>query len=418
MPACARVCRENPAKFEFLQINAGESFHYRFVVDNNILPTCLKQTYRYFTKTPFILIILIILINLLLDNLLWTMASPKQKGKLQFDESQCQSQEPKPKVIVSPTELRKIIRSFDDTLRGGAKAPARVKAVNTLLNGGHDLSILSDDDIASIWESLFFALWYAEMGRGCEEIIAAIERACNNHYRLTKYGFRIIAKKWYGLDQYRIDKISHLARHLFPVILEKQISLWFKNLKAKKRLSSRDVPCKQILKRTLDDIKNSYGLCYFILEILAEETNRTLARVYEKRNILTGKFELRANLIVFLYKQVVRFAASSDLDVRLLRTFDQYVIKRFIVDILPNESQLTQILISLRLHQALDKHINKTKNSLSSKCKALFERWSEIIQDIHENCINGEYFPQSRLPLKGTICLKPVIKSPKLHGVH
>lgn len=291
----------------------------------------------------------------------------------------------------------------------------RVKAVNTLLNGGHDLSILEDADIVSIWESLFFALWYAEMGRGCEEMIAAIERASARNYRLTKFGIRMIAKKWYGLDQYRIDKISHLARHLIPVILEKQISLWFKSLQHKRRLSTSDVSCKQLLKHTLDDIKNSYGLCYFVLEILAEEINKTLARVYESRNLITGEFELKANLIVFLYKQVIRFAASTDLDARLLRTFDQYVIKRFVVDILPDESQLTQILISLRLHQTLDQHINKTRVPLSSKCRALFERWSEIIQDIHENCINSEYFPPSRIPLKGTICLKPRIKAMKSH---
>lgn len=244
------------------------------------------------------------------------------------------------------------------------------------------------------------------MGRGCEEIIAAIERACSMDHNLARVGLITIANKWYGLDQYRIDKISHLARHLFPIILDKQIALWFKSLKGKRRLSSKDVPCKQLLARTLDDIKDSYGLCYFILEILAEETNRSLTRFYERRHITVGRFELKANLIVFIYKQVIRFASCAHLDARLLRTFDQYVIKRFMIDILPDESQLTQILITLRLHQALDRYVSKKGNPLSPKCRALFERWSEIIQDVHENCINGEYFPHSAAPLKGTICLK------------
>lgn len=293
--------------------------------------------------------------------------------------------------------------NFDEILRGDAKAPVRVKAVNTLLNGGYDLSSINHE---KLWESLFFAVWHAEMGRGCEEIIAAIERACSTDYKLARTGFITIANKWYGLDQYRIDKISHLARHIFPIILDKQITLWFKSLRDKRRLSSKDVPCKQLLARTLGDIKNSYGLCYFILEILAEETNKSLTRFYKRRHITVGEFELKANLIVFLYKQVIRFASHADLDARLLRTFDQYVIKRFMIDILPDESQLTQILITLRLHQALDRHISRKGSPLSSKCRTLFERWSEIIQDVHENCINGEYFPHSVAPLKGTICLK------------
>lgn len=287
-----------------------------------------------------------------------------------------------------------------------AKAPVRVKAVNTLLNSGYDLKILDDSDIEMVWDALFYALWYAEMGRGCEEIIAAIERACHRSYRMTKTGFMTISKMWYGLDQYRIDKVSHLARHLLPVILEQQIKLWFK-CKNRDKLGTQDVHCKQILRRVLEDVVKSYGLCYFLLEILAEEISKTLVNVYDRLEITTGKFELKANLIVFLYKQVIAFAANVKLEARLLRTFDQYVIKKFIVDILPNESQLTQILVSLRLYQALDAHIKADDEPLSGKCRSLYRRWSEIIQDIHEKSINGEFFPTNNLPVKGTIKLAP-----------
>lgn len=266
-----------------------------------------------------------------------------------------------------------------------------------MLNSGHNLKVLDDSDIDTIWESIFFALWYAEMGRGCEEIIAAVERACSTSHRLTKVGFQTIAKKWYGLDQYRIDKVSHLARHLLPVLLDHQIAVWLKSCKKSKELGTRDVYCKQLLKRTLLDISKSHGLCYFILEILAEEISKSLTSTYERLNIIVGKFELKANLIVFLYRQVVNFAASIQLDARLLRTFDQYVIKKFIEDLLPNESQLTQILVSLRFYQTLDKYKKKSKNS-SSKCRALLRRWSIIIHDTHEKCINGEYFQTSIIP--------------------
>lgn len=296
------------------------------------------------------------------------------------------------------------MRSFHDTLCGDAKAPQRVKAVNTLLNGGHNLAVLDDKDIDEIWESLFFALWHAEMGRGCEEIIAAIERACRRSYRLTRTGFRTIASKWYGLDQYRIDKISHLARHLLPVLIEHQVNLWFKSCKANRQLGTRDIYCKPLIKKSLKDIMKSYGLCYFILEILAEEVGKTLTKVYKRRGIVIGKFELKANLILCIYKQVIGFASDSNLDPRLLRTFDQYVIKKFFEELMPHESQLTQILITLRLYQNLERHANRKSNDkITSKSRALFDRWSKIIRDTHERCLDGEYFPDSIIPKIATI---------------
>lgn len=282
----------------------------------------------------------------------------------------------------------------------------RVKAVNTLLNSGHDLKILDDSDIEMIWDSLFYSLWYAEMGRGCEEIIAAIERACYKNYRLTRVGFITIAKMWYGLDQYRIDKVSHLARHLLPVILEQQIKLWFKSRK-NQRSGTHEVQCKQLLRRVLTDVTNSYGLCYFLLEILAEEISKALVKVYDQLNITTGRFELKANLIVFLYKQVIFLADNIKLDARLLRTFDQYVIRKFVVEILPNESQLTQILITLRLYQYIDSCLIIQEKPSSGKCRALFKRWSDTLQEIHEKCLNGEYFPTTNMPVKGTIKWTP-----------
>lgn len=307
--------------------------------------------------------------------------------------------------------LKKAIRQFHQTVCADSKAPVRVKAVNTLLNSGYNLRILDDGDIETIWESLFFALWYAEMGRGCEEIIAAIERACSSSYKLTRVGLLTISKRWYGLDQYRIDKTSHLARHLLPVIIDQQIKMWLKT-RRKQKLGTQNIRCKRLLKKALNDIVDSNGLCYFILEILADEISKTLIRIYDEQQMIVGKFELKADLIVFLYKQVIAFASNIRLDARLLRTFDQYVIKKFIVEILPNESQLTQILISLRLYQTLDEHIKGRRDNqqLNAKCRALFMRWSEIIQDIHEKCLNGELFPTSILPIKGTIKWRPNVE--------
>lgn len=235
------------------------------------------------------------------------------------------------------------------------------------------------------------------MGRGCEEIIAAIERACHRSYKLTRIGLLTISKKWYGLDQYRIDKVSHLARHLLPVIIEQQMKLWLR-MRRRQKLGTHDLRCKQLLRKALDDIVASYGLCYFLLEILAEEISKSLIRICEQKHITVGKFSLKADLIVFLYKQVIAFASNVNLDSRLLRTFDQYVIKKFMIEILLNESQLTQILISLRLKQVLNKATAKCGGN--ARCRGLFQRWSSTQEECLNRCLNGEFFPDSVLPIK------------------
>lgn len=296
---------------------------------------------------------------------------------------------------------------MQNSLGGDVKAQVRVKTINTLLNSGLDLKLLNDEDISSIWETIFFALWYAEMGRGCEEIIAAVERACSANYKLTKIGFITIAKKWYGLDQYRVDKVSHLARHLLPVLLKHQISLWMKSCRKSKKLGTRDVYCRQLLKRTLNDVISSYGLCYFLLEITAEEVSKVLKLTYEKLNITVGKFELKADLIIFIYRQLISFASNMKLDSRLLRSFDQYVFKKLVEEVLPNESQLTQILVSLRIYQTLEMFEKRKKNPLTGKSRELIKRWARLIRDVHEKCINGEHFPVSIIPIHDTIRLKP-----------
>lgn len=237
------------------------------------------------------------------------------------------------------------------------------------------------------------------MGRGCEEIIAAVERACKTNYPLTRVGFQTIAKKWFGLDQHRVDKVSHLARHLLVVLVRHQIRLWFKSYQKRSKLGSKDVYCKKLLRRTLNDVMKSFGLCYFLLDILSQEIGRCLTETYRKYNIFVGKFELKANLIVFLYGQTVEFASNIELDTRLLKTYEQHIIRPLLEDVIPNESQLTQILVSLRLYQTMKKNCKKS----SSRNKPIIMSWSKFMQEVHENCINGEYFPLDDLPIRSTI---------------
>lgn len=298
-------------------------------------------------------------------------------------------------------DIRKLVDQLTLRTGGDAKVADRITAVNTLLNGGYHLELLYDEpkELEKLWESLFFALWHAEMGRGFEELTTVIIRGCYSFPRLIQTGFNVISSKWYGLDQFRIDKISHLTRHLLHALIEYQVIQCLKSFKRSKRVGG-SLRCKPVTLKTLQIVKPSKGLCEFMLELFAEETRKVLCKVYIDHNLVIGHETQKAKLIIFIYKQLISFNASQNtLESRIVRIFDLYVFKHLFTHILQNESQVCQILVTLRLKEALAKKVSKSDQALATNCRKLFTRWSMIISEIHENCINSVYFPHSKLPI-------------------
>lgn len=277
-----------------------------------------------------------------------------------------------------------------------------------MLNSGHKLELLKKEQLETIWEAIFFALWYAEMGKGCEDIIAATVRGCKNRYEFTRLGFKEIAKTWFGLDQHRVDKVSHLARHLTARLIQIQIKMWFE---AKRKVDGESrKPCKPIVFAMLNDIQNSIGLLYFVLSIFVEEFKRALDVVYAKMNIYTGHSELKTEILSFVYKQFFMFIVVQKYDFRLVSTVDINVFQEFLTNQLANESQLTQIHATLKFKKILDRYTEGKKSksfTINRKTELTMCRWSDMVSSIHDSCISGQYFTDCLIP-------KPVkIKIPK-----
>lgn len=292
----------------------------------------------------------------------------------------------------------KLVRNLGKQVAADARVPDRVKAVNSLLNGGYDLKILTERDIDCLWEALFFAAWSAEMGRGFEEITAAIARACSNFPNIIQSGFRVIAAKWYGLDHYRVDKISHLTRHLTASLFDYQLELWLRTVNKNKNRTGKKVNCKLLIKQTIEDTSKSYGMRDFLLEIFAEELNKSLYRVYNRFGLLVGHQVLKSKLLIFIYNQLIHYCSEIKMDGGLVRSFDSYIFKQFIELVLMNETQVCQIFVTLRLAQLLKRVEKKKSNELPGSNRKFLKRWSKIFDDMHESCMNGELFPLSKAP--------------------
>lgn len=292
------------------------------------------------------------------------------------------------KMVLTKKEAS-LFRGTLEKLSADAKVQDRIKAVKNIFNGNTNLKELETNQIDDLWESLFFSIWYAELGRGFEEITAAITSGCNKYPRLLEICFKKLSQKWYGLDQHRVDKVSHLARHLLSTLINYQIEIWLKALKYSKK-KKETIKCRQVLWRVMIDVHSSKSLCDFILENFNEETSKCLNQFYYRRNMVAGYDTVKSKLLIFVYNQLIRFASSVNLEPRFVHLFEKYVFKLFFTQVLSNESQVSQIYVTLRLNQALKKH----------KSNRLLTRWSSRVDEIHQRCINGEYFPHIRTPHK------------------
>lgn len=83
-------------------------------------------------------------------------------------------------------------------------------------------SNLSEIQWMKMWRGFYYAVWYAEMRKGGEEMIQEI--AENNNPSFLLSGFMAMTKDWGGIDAFRIDKYMYLVRHMLRNVLQKQVS--------------------------------------------------------------------------------------------------------------------------------------------------------------------------------------------------
>ena len=146
---------------------------------------------------------------------------------------------------------------------------------------------LDEIDYGYLWKGIFYSIWYAEMGKGCERIVEKLYELAGA--KLIVHGFGQMNKDWFSIDYIRIDKYMYLTRrltHRLLLLYFGQFVKWFrsrakaatsesnesnetKSTKASKR-------CPNLLKSALDRM-SGVGLVDHFLDIVYAECFKIIA---------------------------------------------------------------------------------------------------------------------------------------------
>ena len=143
-------------------------------------------------------------------------------------------------------------------------------------------------DYGYLWKGIFYSIWYAEMGKGCERIVERLHELANA--KLIIHGLEQMNGEWFSIDYIRIDKYMYLTRRLTHKLLILhfcQFVKWFKRQGAneltdelneekqskqpKNRIEKQAVGrCPNLLKSALNKM-SGVGLIDHFLDVLYAE---------------------------------------------------------------------------------------------------------------------------------------------------
>jgi hypothetical protein len=173
------------------------------------------------------------------------------------------------------------------------------------------------------WKGLFYAVWYTEMGKGCEELNQTIAEGCQTtDGNLLLAGFKSLSTEWFGIDYIRVDKFAHLVRHLLRSALKLEFS---------KKASGRHNG--QFISEILASIDGPVGFLHHFLEIYVAELLPALNKKYQMH-------EDKASLILDYVKPFVHILETSD-DMRTLKTVSADIYHQTLSEIETTESVKT-----------------------------------------------------------------------------
>ncbi|KAL7296343.1 hypothetical protein TKK_0010357 [Trichogramma kaykai] len=159
--------------------------------------------------------------------------------------------------------------------------------------------VFSEEDFLRLWKGLFYCMWMSDKMLIQEELAETISKlvfcfeSFDTALLYTKCAFKTLAKEWFGIDNYRIDKFQMLVRRIV-----RQTFVLCKNY-------SWDKPCvvaiAKIFQELLMDPKTSLGLNLHITEIFMEE----LAKI--------GEEKIPKNIVKeFIRPYTIHLACSKD----------------------------------------------------------------------------------------------------------
>lgn len=272
---------------------------------------------------------------------------------------------------------------------------------------------LSELQWMKMWRGFYYAIWYAEMQKGGEELIEEMGTFTNPHYLLS--GFKSLAEAWQGIDAFRIDKYMFLIRIMLrnligqqinalkesKVLFEKNLFLKSHSLKLKNEPQSdslEDVAilrCEKVLNEIVDIKANvidyilsvcgkSVGLQLHICDIFLDEMEKHL------ENEIQNKSQI-------MYELLVPFAKRLALvkDSRLRKSIKENIFKR-LLEQTAAESIEFRLEILKKLNDCLVKIASQVENV---KCRVVVYGVSEVLKE-KIDCLSGKVKTRSVIKRK------------------
>lgn len=136
--------------------------------------------------------------------------SPKSNRKL-----------PNSRQPTSMIEKQVVIRSFIQKTCTPVSYESRTNSIKKFLETYmKDECCFDEKELEQIWKGLYYALWYTEMKKGCEDIIEAIAKTSVSRPELLTTGFKALSYEWKGIDYIRLDKFAYLVRRLVNAVVK------------------------------------------------------------------------------------------------------------------------------------------------------------------------------------------------------
>ena len=191
-----------------------------------------------------------------------------------------------------------------------------------------DQTAFTQKEYLMIWKGLFYAIWYEEMGKGCEEVIEAIVLASLKSERLLLTGMQTLRTEWKGVDNIRLDKFAFFARRMFNTVIQIEVT------QSKKG---------SLIEQVVAIAEQEPGLLFHFFFVFADE----MVKVFEER-----KDSFSVTAIISLIKPIAALLTHSN-DKRLHSSFRKEILMQSLVN-LTNSSFAAHVI---RVHKWMHKMV-------------------------------------------------------------
>ena len=180
-------------------------------------------------------------------------------------QHQTEQQEASSKQTHDEVRNEVAIKSFIQRTCTPVSYQKRVSAVKGFLKHHFDdkRTVFTQKELEQIWKGIFYAIWYTEMGKGCEDLIHVVSETGCHHPELLSAGFSVLVYEWKGIDAIRLDKFAYLTRTLVNAGIKADI---------------RDEKNGQLIESLLDIVRKQTGLLLHFTSVYVEEVFKILVK--------------------------------------------------------------------------------------------------------------------------------------------